>query len=100
MTRYSIWSLARNGLLPLLTLDYTYNVNGLGDSWNDSFSMVGDKDFEDHTVGMRLEVPVGNEAARKMLERYQAPDMPGFEAERLNAFVSTRRARYRSLQDA
>ena len=60
---------ARNGLLPLLTLDYTYNVNGLGDSWNDSFSMVGDKDFEDHTVGLRLEVPVGNEAARSRLRR-------------------------------
>ena len=60
---------ARNGLLPLLTLDYTYNVNGLGDSWNDSLSMVGDKDFEDHTVGLNLQVPVGNEAARARLRR-------------------------------
>src|SRR5688500_3601967 len=60
---------ARNGLLPLLTLDYTYNVNGLGDSWSDSFSQVGDKDFEDHTLGGRLEVPVGNQAARSRLRR-------------------------------
>ena len=60
---------ARNGMLPLLTLDYTYNVNGLGDGWDDSLNMVGDKDFEDHTVGLNLQVPVGNEAARSRLRR-------------------------------
>ncbi len=62
-------AVARNDLLPLLTLDYTYGVNGLGPSWDDSFGMVADKDFEDHRVGFQLEVPLGNQAARSRLRR-------------------------------
>jgi outer membrane protein TolC len=62
-------SVARNGTLPLVTLDYTYNVNGLGPSWDESFNMVADKDFEDHRVGVRMEVPIGNGAARARLRR-------------------------------
>jgi outer membrane protein TolC len=60
---------ARNATLPLVTLDYVYGVNGLGPSFNDSFSMVGDKNFEDHRVGLRVEVPLGNEAARSRLRQ-------------------------------
>jgi hypothetical protein len=59
----------RNSLLPFLTLDYSYNVNGLGPSLGDSFRLLGDKDFEDHRVGVRLEVPLGNQQARN---RYRA----------------------------
>jgi outer membrane protein TolC len=62
-------SVARNGTLPLVTLDYTYNVNGLGPSWDQSFNMVADKDFEDHRIGVRMEVPIGNGAARARLRR-------------------------------
>jgi outer membrane protein len=60
---------ARNGMLPLLSLIYTYNINGLGATFGDAFDMVGDKDFEDHIVGFNLELPVGNEAARSRLRR-------------------------------
>ena len=44
---------ARNGMLPLVTLNYTYNMPGLGESWNDSFSMISDRNFEDHRVGLK-----------------------------------------------
>ncbi|MCC6908660.1 MAG: TolC family protein [Phycisphaerales bacterium] len=54
---------ARNQKLPLVTLDYRYNVNGLGASFGDSFDVLGDKNFEDHIVGLSVEVPLGNAAA-------------------------------------
>jgi len=60
---------ARNDALPLVSLDYTYGVNGLGPSWDDSLDMTADKNFEDHRVGLRVEVPLGNEAARSRLRR-------------------------------
>lgn len=60
---------ARNDMLPLLSLDYTYNVNGLGASFDDTFDMVADKNFEDHRIGVRMQVPIGNEAARSRLRR-------------------------------
>jgi outer membrane protein TolC len=44
-------------------------VNGLGPSFNDSFSMVGDKNFEDHRVGLQVQVPLGNEAAKSRLRQ-------------------------------
>lgn len=58
---------ARNATLPLVSLDYTYNVNGLGANFGDSFDQAGERDFEDHRLGLRLEVPVGNAAARNRL---------------------------------
>ncbi len=54
---------ARNQKLPLVTLDYRYNVNGLGASFSDSFDLLADKNFEDHIVGLSVEVPLGNAAA-------------------------------------
>ena len=60
---------ARNATLPLVTMDYTYNVNGLGDSYGSSFDVTGDRDFEDHRIGLRVEVPIGNEAAMSRLRR-------------------------------
>ena len=58
---------ARNATLPLVSLDYTYNVNGLGADFGESFGQTGDVDFEDHRVGLRVEVPIGNAAARSRL---------------------------------
>jgi outer membrane protein TolC len=60
---------ARNGMLPLVTLQYNYTINGLGSSLDDSFNMVGDADFRDHFVGLQVEIPLGNEAARSNLRR-------------------------------
>jgi outer membrane protein TolC len=58
---------ARNQMLPLLTLDYTYRVNGLGASAQDAFHMLNRKHFEDWEVGLTASVPLGNEAARSQL---------------------------------
>ncbi|MGE5610963.1 MAG: TolC family protein [Bacillota bacterium] len=60
---------SRNAMLPLVVLDYSYNINGLGDSWSDAFRMIREKDYEDHRLGVRMEVPIGNEAARSRLRR-------------------------------
>lgn len=59
----------RNQTLPLAVLDYAYNANGLGASFGDAFDMLNDRDFEDHRVAIRLEIPLGNEAARSRLRR-------------------------------
>ncbi|MGB7159980.1 MAG: TolC family protein [Tepidisphaeraceae bacterium] len=60
---------ARNAMLPLVSLAYTYNVNGLGGSLDDSFSMLGDSDFADHRAGLAVEVPIGNQGARSQLRQ-------------------------------
>src|SRR6185295_5570959 len=58
---------ARNDMLPLVVLQYTYNINGLGSNFDDSFSMVRDNNFADHAIGLHMEVPLGNGAARARL---------------------------------
>lgn len=61
--------LERNRALPLFTLDYTYNVNGLGRSWGDSFDMLRDGSFDGWVLGLSAEIPLGNEAARARVHR-------------------------------
>jgi outer membrane protein len=56
-----------NQALPLVTMGYTYNMNGLGATRNDSFDLLFDKRFEDHRIGLNLLVPLGNEAAKSRL---------------------------------
>jgi len=68
--------LRKNELLPTFNFDYTYTVNGLGGTLNDSIDMLIDKSFEDHRVGLRYEVPLGNQAAESryrqaLLQRIQ-----------------------------
>ncbi|MBN1804040.1 MAG: TolC family protein [Sedimentisphaerales bacterium] len=58
-----------NQALPLVSLDYRYNINGLGDSRGDSYDLLFDKRFEDHRVGLQLLVPLGNEAAKSRLRQ-------------------------------
>jgi len=59
----------RNNTLPLLALDYTYNINGLGSSGNDSYDLMLENRFVDHRLGLVLQVPLGNEAAKARLQR-------------------------------
>ena len=59
----------RNNALPYLALDYTYNINGLGDSDSDSYDLLLENRFVDHQVGVSLQVPLGNLAARSRLRR-------------------------------
>jgi outer membrane protein TolC len=58
---------AHNQALPLVTMDYRYNINGLGDSRDDSVDLLFNKRFEDHRFGLQLLVPLGNEAAKSRL---------------------------------
>lgn len=61
--------IARNDMLPLVSLEYTYGINGLGPELNDALSQVRSADFQDHRAGLRLEIPIGNEAARSRYRR-------------------------------
>lgn len=53
-----------NQALPLLTADYTYRINGLGGTLGDSFELMSDRDFADWELGLRAQIPIGNEAAK------------------------------------
>ncbi len=59
----------RNQLLPLVMLDYTYNVNGLGDSRRESYDLLDSRRFADHRAGISLLVPLGNGAAESRLRQ-------------------------------
>lgn len=59
----------QNQTLPLVTLDYQYNINGLGPTRSDSYDLLYDKRFEDHSLGLSLLVPLGNQAAKSQLLR-------------------------------
>ncbi len=78
---------ARNSALPLVSLDYTYNINGLGPAWSDSLQMVADKDFEDHRIGLRVEIPIGNSAARARVRRAMASRMQALATQQQRALT-------------
>ena len=59
----------RNQALPLVTMDYTYNINGLGPTRDDSFDLLYDKRFEDHRIGLQLLIPLGNVAAKSRVRQ-------------------------------
>ncbi len=57
----------RNAALPDLSLRYNYGVSGLGRSRRDSYEMLRDKNFEDHSVSLNLVHPLGNKVAESNL---------------------------------
>ncbi|MBC8379680.1 MAG: TolC family protein [Planctomycetes bacterium] len=57
----------RNQTLPLVTLNYTYNVNGLGPTRSDAYDLLTDHRFVDHYMGASLQIPLGNQAAKSNL---------------------------------
>ena len=59
----------RNRALPLVVLDYTYNVNGLGNTARKAFHQMNDHRFADWAFGLRAEIPLGNEAAEARVHR-------------------------------
>lgn len=59
----------RNQLLPLVTLGYAYNINGLGDTRWDAYDLLESRRFADHVAGVRLLVPIGNQAAESRLRQ-------------------------------
>lgn len=62
-------ALARNNALPLLAMSYTYRINGLGGSEGDSFASLEDNNFEDWSVGLTSEIPLGNEERKAEITR-------------------------------
>ncbi|MDQ7013093.1 MAG: TolC family protein [Planctomycetota bacterium] len=61
------WS--RNQALPLLALDYTYRMNGLGGSLSQSVDLMQENRFADWSIGLRGEVPLGNEQREAAVRR-------------------------------
>lgn len=59
----------RNQALPVLNLLYTYNVNGVGPTRKDAYDLLLDKNFEDHSIGVEMVIPLGNEAAESRIRR-------------------------------
>jgi outer membrane protein len=59
----------RNQTLPLVTLEYTYNINGLGPTRGDSYDLLIDNDYKDHRVGLQVSIPLGNKAAKSQLRQ-------------------------------
>lgn len=67
---------AENQRLPLVALQYTYRINGLGSTADNSFDSLTQNNFETWTVGLNAEVPLGNEQrdaslAQSILARLQ-----------------------------
>jgi len=51
---------AENQKLPLVALQYTYRINGLGSTLDNSFDTLTQNNFETWTVGLNAEIPLGN----------------------------------------
>ena len=51
---------AENQKLPLVALAYTYRVNGLGNSLDNSIDTLTQNNFETWTFGLNAEIPIGN----------------------------------------
>jgi len=58
---------ARNDTLPLLSVSYTYNINGLGPTMGQSYDLLLRNRFVDHRVGLVFQAPLGNRAAESRL---------------------------------
>jgi outer membrane protein TolC len=56
-----------NQALPLVSLDYTYRLNGLGAVRSDAYDMMTKMGFTDSVAGLQVVVPLGNEAAKNRL---------------------------------
>ena len=53
-----------NQALPLVTLDYTYRINGLGSSLGRATEVMVENEFEGWSLGLNAEVPIGNQEAK------------------------------------
>ena len=58
---------ARNRTLPRVDLLAGWNINGRGGNLSDSLDQTSSRDFQDYDLGLAIEVPLGNQAARSNL---------------------------------
>ena len=59
----------KNQALPIINLNYTYNINGTGATRTDSQDLLFDNDFADHRLGLQLNIPLGNGRAKSNLRQ-------------------------------
>jgi outer membrane protein len=58
-----------NQALPLLALSYTYRINGLGGTFNESLNRTSENNFEDWILGLNAEIPLGNGVRNSQVEQ-------------------------------
>ncbi len=58
-----------NQMLPDVALNYIYNIPSTGLTHSDSYTMLNQKPYENHSIGITLQAPLGNEAAKSRLRR-------------------------------
>lgn len=61
--------LARNRLLPRVTLGYTYSSSGRSGTFGTTFEQIANGSSDDHSVGLSANIPLGNQAAEAGLRR-------------------------------
>ncbi len=61
--------LARNALLPDLTLSYTYTARAQGSTLGNTLEDLSGNSFNDHSVGISAVIPLGNRASEARLQR-------------------------------
>ena len=59
----------KNQALPIINLNYTYNINGTGETRGDSYDLLYHNDFADHRLGVQMNIPLGNERAKSNLRQ-------------------------------
>ncbi|MCP4450973.1 MAG: TolC family protein [Planctomycetes bacterium] len=59
----------KNLALPVATMNYTYNVRGLGETRKDAYDMLRERRYADHTMGLSMRIPLGNAAAKSRVRR-------------------------------
>lgn len=59
----------RNATLPLAAFEYRYGRGGLDSGFGSALDQIFDENFDSHTVGLRVEVPLGNEQAKRALNQ-------------------------------
>ena len=67
----TIEDLARHQRLPKLNAVMSYSANGFGSQLSDAFEDIALDDRDDWTVGLELEVPIGNQSARAIHRKRQ-----------------------------
>lgn len=58
-----------NQTLPLVDMEYKYNINGHGASRTDSYHILGHHKFDDHRIELNVSIPLGNNYAQSRLHQ-------------------------------
>jgi outer membrane protein TolC len=59
----------KNQAMPLVSVEYKYNTNGLGPKRGDAYELILENKFRDHRLGLQVSIPLGNRAAKSRLRQ-------------------------------